>query len=303
MSPMIELNNNLHTNFARAQAFMPKQVLGFVAIAKFLFEEALVWGTRPCEVFLRWKFGTRGHSLFQTWQICVAGAWIGWLAAHYDLVVTGFCLAAAVLSLFHRIEAVRWEMKGRPRFSWSNGEPTYLLWGWIAHGLHAVGINPDRVLSAGLISRFYEPLIVLAVGLTIRPISVALGYYLIGCSVAMFVKGLIVHNRLLTLQRDQRDARIMGQWLIGVQRAVAGQGDEEFFVVRLAPAPGGGGTEGEPDKSPEPQSSPDTAITAGNLLVFNCQKCKTEFKLNRQHIGKRGRCRKCHAVMVVGAPT
>ena len=143
---------------------------GFVAILKFLFEEALVWGTRPAEIFLRKNFGVRGHSLFQTLQTCVAGTWIGWLVAYYDLVLrhasidglseperqrraeaalrwrsgseiilthqsmvdgalvlSGFCLAAAVLAVFHRIEAVRAEMKGQARFSWSNGEPIYFL--------------------------------------------------------------------------------------------------------------------------------------------------------------------------------
>ena len=299
----VELNNSLHTQFARAQAFLPKQMLGFLAILKFLFEEILVWCTRPAEIYFRWKFGVRGHSLFQTIQICGIGGFVGWTFAYYDLVLAGFCLASAVLAVYHRIEAMRWEMYGsRPRFSYSNGEPVP-VWFWLARLIKTLGLNPDRVLTVSLISRFYEPLLVLAIGFSLRPVSVALGYYLICCSVALFIKGVIVHQRLITLKRDQTDARIMSQWLVAVQRSAAQQGDEEFFIVTLAAAPSAndGGDNGKPTSSAEQQPSSEKTIMAGDLLKFNCRKCNTEFHLHPKHTGKKGRCKKCGELNLVVA--
>jgi hypothetical protein len=230
----VELNNTLHTQFARAQAFLPQQILGFLMVLKFLLEEFLIWFTRPVEVILRKKFGVRGHGLFQTIQICVIGTFVGGIFATRDLAVSIFCFTSAVLAVIHHCEAVRWEKRGSPpRYSWSNGEPVQ-LWAWIARAMQALRINQDRFLTVPLICRFYEPLLVFAVGLAVWPVSKVLSCYLIGCSVALFVKGLIIHNRLLNLKRDQIDARIMSSWLASVHKTAGSQGEEQYFLVRLA---------------------------------------------------------------------
>src|ERR1700677_436696 len=221
----VELNHTLHTQFARAQAFLPQQILGFLALMKFLLEEYLNWFTRPVEVFLRRKFGVRGHGLFLTLQICITGTIVGGMLVTRDPLVTLFCLAMAVMAVIHHIEAVRWENRGAPpRYSWSSGEPIP-SWSWIARGMKAIRMNPDRFLTVPLICRFYEPLLVLAVGFALRPFTLT-GYFLIGCSVALFIKGVLVHNRLLNMKRDQIDARIMSQWLAGVHQTASAKGQE-----------------------------------------------------------------------------
>jgi hypothetical protein len=131
-----------------------------------------------------------------------------------------------------------------------------------------------------------------------------LGYYLVGCSVALFVKGVIVHQRLISLKRDQCDARIMSQWLVAVQQSAARQGDEEFFIVQLAMpgAPKGGGEKREQmAASTDKQQPSDTEACDGDMLKFNCRKCKKEFHLHRKFSGKKGRCKKCGELNVVGA--
>src|ERR1700677_1237136 len=139
----VELSNNIHTQFARAQAFMPKQMLGILTVLKVLLEEFLVWFTRPVELFLRRKFGVRGHGTFQSLQICGVGTVVGLTFAKHAPDLAFFCLASAVLSVIHRREAVRWENRGSPpRYSWSNGEPRP-MWIRLADGLRALKFNPD----------------------------------------------------------------------------------------------------------------------------------------------------------------
>ena len=304
----VELNNTFHTQFARAQAFMPKQMLFVFALLKFILEEFLVWFTRPVEVFLRRKFGVRGHGLFQTNQICFIGTIVGVICVKNAPDLSCFCFASAVLSGFHYREAVRWENRGSPpRYSWSNGEPIP-IWGLIADGLRLLKINPDRFLTVSLICRLYEPLLVLGVGLIFRTVSPTLGHYLIGSSVALFIKGVIVNNRLLNLQRDQIDARIMSQYLASIHRSVGGQGEEQYFVVQLAKPPVrdrddkyDGEEAPSPEQQPPPEQQPrlDTAVMADNLVSFRCRNCKTQFQVHRKHHGRKGTCKRCGNVIVV----
>jgi hypothetical protein len=300
---MIELNNNLHTQFARAQAFIPKQVLAFLGILKFLLEEYLCWFSRPVEVFLHRKFGVRGHGLFITVQICAVGILAGWAGINHDPPMALFCIGSAVLAVYHRFETVRSEMRGVVRHSYSNGEPLP-IWAWLARIVQAFGIDPSRIVTASWICRFYEPALVLAIGLSMRPVSQALGSYLIGCSGALFIKNLIVHNRLLNMKRDQIDARIMSQWLASIHRTMAGgPGQDQYFVAQLAEVPVRKREEdndaGEMATLPDKQPSLKTGIMADNLLKINCRKCNTEFRVHRKQNGKRGRCKICGQVMLV----
>jgi hypothetical protein len=304
MAGMIELNNNLHTQFARAQAFIPKQILGFLMLLKFLFEEYLWWYSRPVEVFLHRKFGVRGHGLFITIQLCAVAIVVCWAGINHDPPAGLFCIASAVLAVYHRIEAVRSEMRGVVRHSYSNGEPLP-IWAWLARIVQAFGIDPSRFITASLICRFYEPALVLALGLVMRSVSQALGTYLLACSVALFIKNLIVHNRLLNMKRDQIDARIMSSWLASIHRTMtSGPSQEQYFVVQLAEVPVRKRDDddgGEVATLPEKQPASETAIVNGSLLRFSCRKCKTEFRVPRKYGGKKGRCKKCGEVAVVAA--
>ena len=219
MAGMIELNNNLHTQFARAQAFLPKQVLAFLAILKLILEEFLCWFSRPCELFLRLRFGVRGHGLFQTLQLCVTGIYVCRIFAEHDSLLAVFALAVAALAVYHHVEAVRSEMRGTVRYSWSSGEPVP-IWAWAVRAVQGFGFDANRLFSVSWICRFYEPVLVLAIGYSIlRLVSPLLGSYLLACSVALFIKSLIVHNRMLNMKRDQIDARIMSQWIGSIHKA------------------------------------------------------------------------------------
>jgi len=298
----VQLNNSLHTQFARAQAFLPQKLLGFLMILKFLFEEYLCWFCRPVEVHLRWKFGTRGHGLFQTCQICVTGSLVGFALTSIDPLMTLFCLASAAMSAYHRFEAVRWEMRGLVRYSWSSGDPLP-IWGWAVRAVQRFGINPSRFVTVSLICRFYEPALILAIGLSIRPVSMVLSAYLIACSVALFIKGLIVHNRLLDMKRDQIDARLMSQWIASIHQATAsGQAAEQYFVVKLAEPPLSKPDDvGKVANSPEQQPVADTAVVPDNLVSFSCRKCNAQYHVHQKHRGRKGTCKKCGAAVVVAA--
>jgi hypothetical protein len=307
MAGMIELNNNLHTQFARAQAFLPKQLLGFLMLGKLLLEEFLCHFSRPCELFLRLRFGVRGHGLFQTLQLCVTGIYVCRLFAEHDFILALFALAVAALAVYHHVEAVRSEMRGVMRYSWSSGEPVP-VWAWAVRAVQGFGFDPSRFVTVSWICRFYEPILVLAIGYSIlRLVSPFLGLYLIGCSVALFIKGLIVHNRMLNMKRDQIDARIMSQWIGSIHKAASGQqlGEAQYFVAQLAEVPVPKREEeneaGETATLPEKQPAAATAVVAEGFISFNCEKCDTPFQVRRKYSGKKGKCKKCGAVMVVAA--
>jgi hypothetical protein len=303
MLGQVEVNNSLHTQFARAQAFLPPQLLGFLAILKFFFEEYLNWFCRPVEVMCRKNFGVRGHGLFQTLQICVIGSLFGLAVVRYDPLMTLFCLASAALAVYHRFEAVRSEMRNVARYSWSSGEPIQ-AWGWVVRTVQQYCFDPRRFVTVPYICRFYEPGLVLVIGLIIRPISPILGTYLAFCSVALFLKALIVHNRLLNMKRDQIDGRIMNEWIASIHRTAGGRGEQKCFVVRLAEPPlskPAGVDVSEQPASPEEQPGSSTAVVADNLVSVNCRKCKAQFNVDRKYRGRKGTCKKCGAGIVVGA--
>lgn len=304
MAGMIELNNSLQTTFARAQAFMPKQVLAILGIMKFLLEEYLCWFTRPVEVLLRKNFGVRGHGLYQSSQLFVIGIFAAWNFAKLDFALALFCGASALLSAWHHFEAVRSEMRGVVRYSWSSGEPIF-IWAWAVRGLQGLGIDVSRFFTVSWICRFYEPVLVFTIGMLIQLVSQPLGGILVGCSVALFTKAIIVHNRMLNMKRDQIDARLMSQWVASIHKTMAKpQGEAEYFVAQLAQV---SVIKREEDNSVEtatlPEKQPDlvAAVVPDNLVSFNCRKCKTPFQVQRKYSGKRGKCRKCGTVMVVAA--
>src|SRR6202035_1693704 len=57
---------------------------------------------------------------------------------------------------------------------------------------------------------------------------------LLGSAAALFIKALIMQQRLMNIKRDQWDARIFSQWMIGVQKPIAGAAERQVHVVRLA---------------------------------------------------------------------
>ncbi len=292
----IQVNNDLHSQFSRAQAFMPPQLLGILAILKFLFEESLCWFTRPVEVFLHRRFGVRGHSLFQTIQVCVVGASIASTYGRLDLFFGIFSLAAAVLAVIHRIEAVRHEKYGKaPRHSYSNGEPIP-IWAWVFRALGLGGGKANHVIDISTVCRYYEPALVLVLGIVLSFISPPLGYYLACCAVAIFVRNLLVHMRLLNMKRDFSDAKLMAGWLASVNKEGAATDEAEYFVVQLAEVGNGGA--GAP---PEPQASVETGIVADEVLGFTCCNCNAPFHVQRRHCGRKGRCKSCKTLQLIPA--
>jgi hypothetical protein len=298
MQGSIELQQNLHTHFARGYAFLPQPVKAFLMVLKVVFEDVLIWCTRPVEVFLRRRFGTRGHSMFQTFQIGLLGSYLFVVGFSLDPALALFGLFSAVLSIYHLVEAHRWERNGSPpRYSWSHGEPSP-LWGYAAWGLNALGINPDRVLSVPMICRFGEPLVCLLFALALWPFSKVLGPYLFCCTAGLLVKGFIVQQRIVNMHRDAVDARILSQWLIGQQQKTTCQSHQRFVVQLAVPVFQETG-DNYPVAVPvtEPQAS--TNVTSGEYLQLQCGNCQQPYRIHRKHMGRQGRCKKCgHGVSV-----
>ena len=88
MPEPLELNSNFNSQFSRAQVFLPQSVRGFLVLLKIMVEEFLHWCTRPVEVFFRYKFGSRGHSAFQTVQISLIALYLLSLVSVDPLLVT-----------------------------------------------------------------------------------------------------------------------------------------------------------------------------------------------------------------------
>ena len=299
MQDSIELEQDLYTHFARIHAFLPESVKGFLVLLKLLFEDLLAWCTRPVEVVLRRRFGTRGHSVFRTVQISVAGCCLLVVGVWHDPLLGLFGLLSAGLAIYHLVEAQRSERrKLSSRYSWSHGEPSP-LWGYAARGLKALGVNPGRVLSVAMICRFGEPLVCLLFALACWPLSKVLGIYLCCCTVGLLVKGFLVQQRIVNMQRDQMDARILSQWLIGLQQGAAGQGEQRRYVVQLSePVFEEAGDSHTPTVPPKEQPA-GTSVTTGEYLKIHCGNCQQPIRIHRKHRGRQGRCKKCGAGVTV----
>ena len=303
----VELQNNMHTHLAKVRAFLPQNVLGILVLLKLIFDDLLCFATRPVEVFCRTGFGARGHSSFQVVQMTFTAGAVCMVLGTTDGFIALFSVASAAFGIYHLVESRLQEKYGAaPRFSWSHGEPVAWIWTGPATALRAIGLKPDSVLAVSMICRFGEPILCLSIGLAFwYAASKMLGGYLCFAAAGMFIKGVIIHNRMLNLQRDSIDSKIFGTWMSGIQKKFAGQCDEKFHVVQVilpgASEPDGAGS-AEPPPSPEQKAPHDTAIVADDLLKFNCRKCKTEFHLHPKHAGKKGRCRKCGELNLVVAP-
>jgi hypothetical protein len=314
MQPL-NFQQNLHTQFARYSIFLPQQVLGMLAIVKVFFEEFLIWYSRPIEVFFRHRFGVRGHGLFMTMQMTVTGVVGCWLLGNADPLFAFFSLAAAGMAIYHHVEAHRWEQHGMPpRYSWSHGDPI-ALWGHLRRLLQVCNLNPKRWLTVPLICRFGEPSVCLLLGVAVieSSLSPTLGAFLCCCSFAMLAKAHIIHLRMVNMQRDAIDARILSQSLIGMQRKAGGQqAEQQCFMVRLVEVAPPAEQEDDPDEqsSPdwdpvEPEVEPEAPAEPEDeeYVRLKCgnAKCRQKFKLHRQYIGRVGRCKKCGTAVAVTA--
>ena len=301
MQEPLDLNRNLYTHFTRGLVFLPREAQALLVLLKLIFEDFLLWCSRPVEVFFRYKFGTRGHSTFQTVQISLAGLLLS-SSMSYDPLLATFAILSAGLAIYHLVEALRWEKYGSPpRFSYSHGEPLP-WWSFAARILKGLGIGLGRMPLEAFICRFGEPFVCLLLALTLYPFSKALGIYLGCCTAALFLKGQIVRQRIINLERDQMDAVVLSQFLIGVQRDAAGQGDQQRYVVRLAPVVlRHVETEEASAPSPSPEQAPAAASAKDKEYIhLKCGNCKRRFQVPRDYRGRKGKCKNCgHAVPVV----
>jgi hypothetical protein len=300
MQEPLDLNRNLYTHFTRGLVFLPREAQALLVLLKLIFEDFLLWCTRPVEVFFRYKFGTRGHSLFQTVQMSLAALLLS-LSISYDPLLATFAILSAGLAIYHLVEALRWEKYGSPpRFSWSHGEPLP-GWRYVGRALKALGVNLKRAPLEGFICRFGEPLLCLLLALAFYPFSKALGGYLGCCTVALFLKGQIVRQRIVNLQRDQMDAIVLSQFLIGVQRDAAGQDDQRGYVVRLPdPVLRQSGDSAKPPPLPAPEQEPPAASTKDEEYIhLQCGKCRRQFQVHPKFRGRQGKCKKCRQPLSV----
>ncbi len=83
-------------------------------------------------------------------------------------------MASAALSIYHLVEAHRWEKYGSPpRYSWSHGDPQP-WWNLVARALKSLGVDVRRKPLAAFIWRFAEPLVCLIPAIALYPFSKAL---------------------------------------------------------------------------------------------------------------------------------
>jgi hypothetical protein len=286
-----DVSTDLQTEPGRGLALLPEQFKAFLTFAQILLEEALHWFTTPVEVLARRKFGCRWASPLLVGQLFVmacCGALLGWSLV--DPVFGVLTLAPFAVSIYRLREARKWEREGHPwRHSYYRGEPHPRLWTAIGVGLIRLGLRPERWLTTNRIDRFAQPALCLVAGLVVLPVSRLLGGYLIVASVALFVKGHLIHNRVVNLIRDQKDALVTGQWMSETTAATSSTPAEVVFGVRVVlPAP----KATAPDPMPVPlPSNPRVSLRCpgcqsrllasvnGQPQTRPCPKCATEVEV------------------------
>jgi len=103
--------------------------------------------------------------------------------------------------------------------------------GWLAvKGLERCGIKIRKWVTVERICLIGEPALVLLVGLALRQFSQVLGAFLQCSAGALFFKAIIIQQRMMNMKRDQWDARIMSEWLIGVHKDGSPAGKREFLL-------------------------------------------------------------------------
>jgi len=320
----LDMNQSAYSSFCRARVFLPKEIMGCLALLKVLLEEFLIWATRPVEVFLRVRFGVRGHGLFFTAQIIVTGLWIACATFSVDLVLAIFWFAAAGLAGYHWWEARRHEKIGKePRYTWSGGDPGLFPWAYVGRAFKIARIDPRPFLTTERITRFGEPALCLLFAYLVRPASPALSYYLFCAFFGLALKAAIIAQRLQTMVWDARDARILGKFLMSRQNhnPATGAGQQANFIVQLAPIPSPepvpsddpGWTLVEEDVPPPPteeqppeeeqppveESSPGQAEDSQDeYLHLACDSCGKRIRALRRLAGRTGKCRCGHPISV-----
>jgi hypothetical protein len=231
----------------------------------------------------------------------------------HDSLFSLFCALSGIAALYHWVEAYRFEKVGKTkRFSYSAGDPLP-CWEYAIKGQERCGIKARKWVTVERICLIGEPLVVMLLGFAVRPFSQVLGIFLQCSAGALFFKALIIQQRMQNMRRDQWDARIMSEWLIGVHKEGSPAGKREFHVVRLAfevereekliapvqqvpvaapvqsvaalltPATWAG------TSPPEPEVS----VTTAEHLRSQCTACGHGFRVSRKHAGRIGKCRHC----------
>jgi hypothetical protein len=167
-------------------------------------------------------------------------------------------------------------------------------------------VSYDRILFFG------EPALCLVVGLALLPLSKALGIFLIFNSVLLFLKSATIWQRMMNIERDAWDARILSAYLIAVQKPIEGAGARQVHVVRLAVEVGPEQEKPAVQVQEVPVAAPvltvaavpaskalegapksEESITTAEQLRTQCDSCGHWYKVNRQFAGWVGKCRKC----------
>ena len=229
---------NLHPTFASqcALAFqlMPdsaKNVLMFIGL---LVQEFLSLWSLPLEVLLRWRWGTRGLTLY---QVCFlfSATWMSFLFGGKG-IASLYLAAAALVGAWHFYEARRHESSDGPwRVSRSWGEP--VVWAAVARRLVRWGVLPQRWFTTdAIVFRFLEPGTgLLGIALLYLPPTRLLGYLLLVSGTALFFKRYVLFSQMVNATRDRRDAVEIGRMMSEAADAEDRAGEPEaLFEVRLA---------------------------------------------------------------------
>lgn len=251
--------------FAVAFRLLPEGAKSIIALGKMALEYFLSTYALPLEIYLRWRWGTRGLTLFQVWflvssaltllSLCSSPS-LGMLAGGLGLLVLYF-VGAAGLAVWHFYEARRDEArhKGpRRRYSYAFGEPLTIL--AFARFLGRAGYWPRWLWNDSIISRLLEPAIGLVSGVILISFSVTrpLGILLLASGAGLLLKRHLLHLRAVKVRRDRWDAiTISENWSADAEEERRGFNTQPAFEVRLAPALLGrpqSALDGEPEPIP-----------------------------------------------------
>lgn len=163
----------------------------------------------PIELMLRTRFGKRYFGLPHAVALVGLPMWMVFWPGEDPGTFVFFWLAALLMQVRARMEQLRLSLRGQQEHSRYNGRSS------LAFVL--------RRMSERSIKSIAEPLLVLVIGLTIRPEEGPLGSYLIAAAISLWINDAVIRFRERTVAQDLHDAWIEQQNLAQRVRAMQGQ--------------------------------------------------------------------------------
>jgi hypothetical protein len=145
-----------------------------------------------------------------------------------------------------------------------------------------------------MITRFGEPALCLLLGIGMRSVAPVLGLYLLIAALALLIKGQIVHQRFVNLERDRRDAKLAAEWMADGPGAASEPPEQSFVASVLVPPRSVEQPDGFIMDRVVPSRQPDR-----ELLVCACPNCARRIRVREKHLGRQCSCPACKKAFIV----